>query len=112
MQRKNVKVDYMHIKNIITLKEFFQASKNDLSNSIHDLKKIKMHQLPEVKFHDSMYKTLLSLDHNNEMDVNHVLEKIEKTKQIFTSLADPILTGNLWKMVPKRICGEPRYSSL
>lgn len=50
---KTFKVDYMHIKNIITLKEFFQASKNDLCNSIHDLKKIKMQQLPEVKFHDS-----------------------------------------------------------
>lgn len=54
-----------------------------------------MHQLPEVKFHDSRYKTLLALDHNNEMDVKHVLEKIEQNKQIFTSLADPILTGDL-----------------
>lgn len=53
-----------------------------------------MHQLPEVKFHDSRYKTLLALDHN-KMDVKHVLEKIEQNKQIFTSLADPILTGNL-----------------
>lgn len=53
-----------------------------------------MHQLPEVKFHDSRYKTLLALDHN-KMDVKHVLEKIEQNKQIFTSLADPILTGDL-----------------
>lgn len=94
-KEKTFKVDYMHLKNIITLKEFFQASKNDLINSIHNLKEIKMHQLPEVKFHDSRYKTLLALDHNKEMDVNHVLDKIKQNKQIFTSLADPILTGNL-----------------
>lgn len=92
---KKFKVDYMHIKNIITLKEFCQARKNDLSNSIHDLKKSKMHQLPEVKFHDSRYKTLLALDHKNEMDVKHVLENTEQNQQIFTSLADPILTGDL-----------------
>lgn len=31
----------------------------------------------------------------NEMDVKHVLEKIEQNKPIFTSLADLILTGDL-----------------
>lgn len=44
---RKFKVDYMHLKNIITLKEFFQAGKYDLSNSIHYLK-FKVHLLPKV----------------------------------------------------------------
>lgn len=36
--------------NLIAFKEFFEASKFDLTYSIHNLKKIKMDPLPEVKF--------------------------------------------------------------
>lgn len=42
-------------------------------SSIYDLK-FKMDPLPKVKFRDSSYKTLFVVDHNNELDIENVLQ--------------------------------------
>lgn len=43
------------------------------TSSIYDLK-FKMDPLPKVKFRDSRYKTLFVFDHNNELDIENVLQ--------------------------------------
>lgn len=51
--------------------------------------------LPSVQFHDSAYSHFLATDQGNKLLMDKVGERVRNNQEIFTSLGDAILAGEI-----------------